>query len=319
MKFDRAEYRSRKAWPCTCSRCGIVFLASKQTEIKARKGGNVYCTPVCLSAAISAARTTFGKQPRNCATCGTSFVATSDNKERKYCSFECYTKNPNVREATRIRTAPFLAEARKRRSIEAAEVFKCELCGVEKMRPRGKAKINRFCSQACYRLWFADRFDRWVSDPRTIGKLQGFDEFLTQETLQCLIEGCDWRGTHLGKHLNIYHGIRPEEFKRAVGFNKGTGLVPAHISKEMSERSRALGCGNPDIGVYGGTTKAIEPGVRAEGKEHYKKSSLEAWGHRAADSEFMGALSRRLSKLAKKRWAQAKEQGLKKLSNSEKR
>ena len=82
----------------------------------------------------------------------------------------------------------------------------------------------------------AERFDRWIAAPQNIALPQGYDEFLSQNELPCLIEGCNWTGRHLGNHVNFAHGIPVEEFKRAAGFNKTTGLCTPAVSDTLANR-----------------------------------------------------------------------------------
>ena len=83
----------------------------------------------------------------------------------------------------------------------------------------------------------AERFDRWIASPQNLALPQSYDEFLLQESLPCLIEGCEWEGKSLSQHVNLIHGLTASEFKRAAGFNLSSGLVTPILSEELSLRA----------------------------------------------------------------------------------
>ena len=76
--------------------------------------------------------------------------------------------------------------------------------------------IKKFCSKDCRRLHYAERFDRWVANPETLALPQCYDEFLMQEELPCLIDGCEWKGKHLARTAtrSRYPGRGPQETRR---------------------------------------------------------------------------------------------------------
>lgn len=76
-------------------------------------------------------------------------------------------------------------------------------------------------------------FDKWVANPQSIEELRGFDEYLSRDTLDCLVEGCGWSGRHLAVHLNVVHGIRAREFKQMVGFNLTSSLIAPDLRRNM--------------------------------------------------------------------------------------
>ena len=115
----------------------------------------------------------------------------------------------------------------------------------------------------------AKRFDRWIASPKNMYSPQCYDEFMTQEELPCLIEGCDWVGVHLGLHVNQAHGIAARDFKRATGFNYGTGLVGIELHKIMSNRAQNQVVPTPPEGFGGGIPRDY---TSLEGIEHRKKA-----------------------------------------------
>jgi endogenous inhibitor of DNA gyrase (YacG/DUF329 family) len=121
----------------------------------------------------------------------------------------------------------------RKRGLHLGSAIKCIQCGKEVWaKPSTKRK---YCSRLCYRRYLAGRFDRWIASPQRIATLQNYDEFLTQEELPCLVEGCNWRGMALGYHMNVTHGVPKDEFKRAAGFNLGTGVIAAPLSDAMAK------------------------------------------------------------------------------------
>lgn len=206
-----------------------------------------------------------GSHKSKCKTCKKQFL--SKTKGKKYCSFDCYAKDPKTK-------------ARLRAFNKAKEVTVDNVClncqkPLSKMtgiKPSQKKK-RKFCSPPCRREYFAARFDRWIANPEAINSPQCFDEFLTKEELPCLVAGCDWTGKCLSNHLNVTHGVSVEQFKELAGFNRRTGLVAPDVSRRRSEVAKKMGLGHlesrPDIGRI--KAKNTSP-MRAEGKEHYKKA-----------------------------------------------
>lgn len=259
-----------------CAHCGVEFLASPSQRSRYRKEGKKLrytCSSICKTAlSMAGERYQKGTAPifqGQCPTCKCSF----ESKRRKiYCSMKCYIGTEEFKERLRGQ-----ADYARKRAIlirtgkeEQESVFiSCLHCGKEKaLKPsRGSEK---FCSRTCYRKYMTERFDRWIASPQSIALPQAYDEFLTQEYLPCLIEGCEWTGLNLGQHLNFTHGITAREFKRAAGFNLGTGLCTPATSKMLSER--------PHLALFDGSHFKYDtpPLTRnyssLEGKEHFAKS-----------------------------------------------
>lgn len=205
---DRPERRA-------CDWCGEEF-----TPLSYR---HHFCSSGCATAhGNSLARHECGP----CPTCGAMFRSRSPGK--KYCRVECYIDSDQF-------------QAMRRQNLENLNPTLgtprvCKGCGAEYPRSR-RAK---FCTKACRRKYFAERFDRWVANPESVALPQNFDEFLARNVLTCPVTGCEWEGTFLGAHVNFAHGISARDFKKLAGFNLTSGLVGAELSEFMSAKARRL-------------------------------------------------------------------------------
>lgn len=143
--------------------------------------------------------------------CLACYVASSEFSERNSKAYKTRCEN-NIKRSTSI-------------CIECKKEF------------YAKPSTNRkYCSKNCYRKYLAKRFDRFIANPETIALPQNYDEFLSGGLLNCLIEGCSWKGHHLSTHINQAHGIPAEKFKELAGFNKTTGVVSAPLREELCAR-----------------------------------------------------------------------------------
>ena len=164
-------------------------------------------------------------------------------------------------------------EKRGIKDYGACEV-ECAFCGKKKTirkSMRGRSRRN-YCNTVCYRHYMAERFDRWIASPETIALPQNYDEFLTQEILPCLVEGCGWEGKFLSAHMNFEHGVPAEEFKKAAGFNLKTGVVTPDLSDKMREQALARGVTLIPPEPRGATLGAKRPYSSLEGSEHRQKA-----------------------------------------------
>lgn len=231
-----------------CGHCGSVFHGSiSQAKHVRYEGSPVYCSPVCRSAASRkksqerAIRD--GKKLRKgvmvgpCPVCNKMFE--SKNTDREFCSQACYTKSDKFKKMLRQNYKKGNeAAAKKWQQVMTRE---CPVCKKEFRARRSEANKKgpqRFCSQLCYRKFKADLFDAWVANPQHIAMPQNYDEFMTQNELPCLVDGCEWRGRHLSAHLQQAHGVKAEDFKRAAGFNLSTGLVSPDLHQELCSRDK---------------------------------------------------------------------------------
>lgn len=255
-----------------CAHCSCEFLATKR-QVKRHRALNSeakqYCSKACIYAAVSISKRRPFPYNAICPNCGISF---GSRAPKKFCSLRCY-----------ISSAQFKANQRK--AADKAMVvnaikwtgeppkpkleWTCLNCGAKGFaKPSAK---RRFCNHLCYRGFMAKRFDRWMANPQNIALPQSFDEFLLQEELPCLIEGCDWKGLKLGNHVNFAHGITASEFKRAAGFNLKTGLVTPAVFEALSARPHIQNGGPVPL-----TREYHPPLVRGycslEGREHAAKA-----------------------------------------------
>lgn len=256
-----------------CAHCESVFVGSESQARKVKyESAIVYCSAVCRAAA---ARNRYSKPLPNrgpCKTCGKEFFSRTS---KHFCDIKCYTQSKQF--------GQLLAEARNKslskeaRSKIAAKLKKggeipCPECGTQVYRKPSDRR--RFCCKPCYRSYLAKRFDRWIANPEGMALPQCYDEFLDREELTCVIDGCSWRGRHLTLHVNQAHGLRSDEFKRAVGFNLSTGIVSKSLAEQMSERAK-VGIASIDYSGPLPDHGKVNRGIRywsKEGSEHLRKS-----------------------------------------------
>lgn len=225
-----------------CGHCGARFCGSDSQARKVKYGRQtVYCSSYCREVSLGikaqAQAVKDGRKLRKgvlcgpCPVCGKKFESRID---KKFCSLECYNKSPQFKE--------MLKENYRKGNVRSSEAWEgkmmrnCPVCGKQYRAQRSKRK---FCSHLCYRKFKAELFDAWLANPQELVLPQCYDEFMLQEELPCLVAGCNWRGRHLAVHLNTAHGIIADDFKRAVGFNLGTGLVCPDLHKALSDRALA--------------------------------------------------------------------------------
>ena len=216
-----------------------------------------------------------------CPTCGQIFP--SRHRGKQFCSLACYLGHPSatarLREFNEERTAKADAALVLRSDatsvrIEPGKVSRlCPQCE----KPTGHRK-RRYCSSDCRRLYFAARFDRFIASPEKLALPQCYDEFLMQEKLPCLVEGCEWVGQNLSYHVNVAHGIKADQFRELAGFNMHTGLIGTGLRKFFSDKAKKFwedGKWGPNAGGH----EPFAPGhpqapyqLRSEGAEHVVKA-----------------------------------------------
>ena len=205
-----------------------------------------------------------------CKSCGIEFYCTY--KGKKYCSMTCYTSSPEFKER-------IIAQANKINEKKMAEAgFEhhrgrlqkpCLQCGKLFYTKPKEYHAAKYCSRLCYRAFMADRFDRYVANPESIALPQCYDEFLTQDELPCLIEGCGWKGQNLATHINFTHGILVQNLKKAAGFNKKTGLVTPELSAKLAKGKEGVVIPRPENFKRGEVPRQE---IRLEGREHLHKA-----------------------------------------------
>lgn len=249
-----------------CSHCLAEFVPTA-SQWKHRHGRPItYCSTICRQAAsasrVESNRPTYGP----CPTCGQLFKS---RVKKEFCSMACYTSSDKFKEMLKESRAKS-NKSRNERSKENFEDRPCAECAKTfKVKPW---KPNKYCSHLCYRKYMAKRFDRWIASPEELKLPQAYDEFLTQDDLPCLIEGCSWRGSHLAGHMQRAHGVRAIEAKRAAGFNLSTGLVSPDLHQRLCETNKSKGfAGVKDYRAPRPTTQ-IRSYTSNESKEHHAKA-----------------------------------------------
>jgi hypothetical protein len=212
-----------------------------------------------------------------CPTCGKMFES---RYPKRFCSMNCYVGSPEHKAAGKLAME---AAWRKQTAKPDHERYNrehrhCLECDKDfAVQP---AKRKKFCSHACYRVYMAKRFDRWIANPQRIALPQAYDEFLTSEELPCLVAGCEWVGQNLSCHMNLAHGVPADEFKRAAGFNLSTGVVSLPTHQALVDRA-------VDYASYGmaalATVRASTAGMTRryrskEAGEHFHKARAMAGG-----------------------------------------
>lgn len=272
MNLDRLPQHVRES-ELRCSNCGASFGGTlSQKKHSYYEGRPAYCSEACVVASRDSRRKPIPNRGP-CPQCGAMFESRT---EKKYCSLRCYTQSDQFRKMVADNAPIGLARARevlgRKDPVYLSEP--CAECG--KVMRFTSGRRRRFCSKAHYRSYLAKRFDRWVASPQRIGMPANYDEFLSLDELPCLIPGCGWIGRGLSNHANLAHGIRASAFKRAAGFNLGTGIVAAPTHELLVERNAdgkysdfmelaraASGC-NPPTGPRGY--------ISQEGREHASKT-----------------------------------------------
>jgi len=262
-----------------CANCGVTFWATKpQARYHALKKGNAYCSPVCRQAGQS--RTAKERAIREgkkihkgvlagpCPVCGEMFESHND---KIYCSLACYHKSPQFKKLLPNMKAT-LEKYREANNAVRSEKAKinCMACGRTFQRRYSKRK---FCSRVCHRKFRADLFDAWIANPQDITMPQCYDEYMLQDELPCLIDGCDWKGRNLSNHLNMAHGVYAEDFKRAAGFNLSTGLITADLFEQLSSR-QLTGIALGDQRSPPNNDGTVTDYRSREGREHREKARM---------------------------------------------
>lgn len=266
----------------TCPTCQKEFVS---------KSPKKYCSQACfrrsddfkqivlrsIGKALESRRANPKRVQLTCAKCGKEFaVMPSRSPEAKneshrrgkitFCSLQCY------------RTSPLANQDKKVPLVTAV----CQICNVEFSRKPGEMKslTGLVCSRHCWRVYFAQRYDRFVANPETVNGMQDYDEFLTKEVLPCLFDGCDWQGLHLGIHVNHVHGISVEDFKEMAGFNRTTALMAPESLQRLRESQKDNTSLQDYVAEHGNQCTYENNGTyerRPETLEHLSKVWAEIW------------------------------------------
>ena len=204
-----------------------------------------------------------------CPTCGLMFQSRGD---KKFCSLPCYVASARFVDMQQ-RAAKLGTAARKRGAGTenlTGEWVPCLECGTDVYRKPSEISTRKYCSTSCYRKYMTKRFDRFIANPERIALPQNYDEFLTGDLLNCLVDDCGWKGHHLSLHMNQAHGITADQFKKMAGFNLGSGIISQPLRDTLEARP-LRGVALPE---YEHDTKPPQPNGRyisREAMEHRHK------------------------------------------------
>ncbi len=259
----------------TCGHCKAVFSGSDSQAWKVKyESLTVYCSDTCRHASLRAKFSTPIPNRGPCKHCGNNFFSRSP---KIYCSLDCYTKSIQFRsmiEKNKKNKKESVKPGRRGKDVKCLE---CEEFFYQKPATQ-KRRAKKYCSTTCYRSHLAKRFDRWVANPEGLALPQCYDEFFDKEELSCFVDGCDWHGQWLSLHMNLAHGVNSDEFKRAAGFNLGTGVIAKPLAKILRGRPTAGNALKASIQTariaLDGYKKSGIKYVSLESKEHRKKSRL---------------------------------------------
>jgi hypothetical protein len=251
-----------------CGHCKCKFEATlRQKKSYKYEKRSIFCSAICRKAAnpLRKPKPNFGP----CPTCGQMFVSRA---KKTFCSLKCYNKSPQfLALVDSLKQKGHAFKFTSGGGRPSKETRACLHCGTEFLvQP---ARTKRYCNQICYRSYLAERFDRRIANPETLALPQNYDEFLVQDELGCLIEGCNWYGLNLSLHMNFAHGVRSDDFKRAAGFNLNTGVIAAPLHLALKERKKT------GVAVFPGripelTTGRVYDYQSLEGKEHQRKARM---------------------------------------------
>ena len=269
-----------------CAHCEVHFRPSARQIRRARApsgSGRVCCSSACQTAqmlkSVRKPMPTHGP----CPTCGQMFES---RRPKKFCSLKCWTSSNQAKAhlqtiqpkawSTRVRRL-----AAKRNAMEEnGELppnrveYECLECGKKFIGTIWNKR--KFCSTDHYRLYMSKRFDRFVASPQQLALPQNYDEFLLQDELPCLVEGCGWVGKWLTTHMNFAHGMPAAEFKRAAGFNLKTGVITPEVRETLSQRSHLQDAdwllANAARNFSGSHDPQTKNYFSLEGREHSAKS-----------------------------------------------
>jgi len=202
-----------------------------------------------------------------CKGCEMEFKSKKDDK--KFCCLKCYHSSDDFKDM--IKRNMEMGRAKGNGPTRKGTCCPCLICGKEIYKTAQDEKRNKkTCSRLCYRKYMAERFDRNIGAVENIGQLSNYDEFLSGEMLNCLVDGCAWRGHNLSLHMNQTHGVKADDFKMAAGFNLSTGVVSASMQKNLVARGNQGGKVDNSIAIAARTFKYRS----REGKEHLQKSIM---------------------------------------------
>lgn len=290
MKINKRAYARSIVDRLVCGHCSAMFAGTqKQAERSVYNNTKPFCSETCRKAYMSNLFST--PVPNHvCKQCNKMFF-TRRNKPQ-FCSMDCYTKSSQFSAMLKeARDKSFTQESIGKRAACARtgtdiECLECKQMFYVQIGQIGK---KRFCSRPCFRSYMNKRYDRQIASPDKLQLPQGYDGFLDREQLNCLVDGCGWVGKHLSTHMNIAHGIKADEFKRAAGFNKNTGVISKDLAESYSKRAL--------VGVAVHNPYKLENMRKLKGKSWVKSyHSNEAKEHARKARMFLGEGPKRTCK-----------------------
>jgi hypothetical protein len=158
------------------------------------------------------------------------------------------------------------------KNFKTRQTKKCRQCGKTFYSKLTASKYT--CGEICSRKYFSERFDRWVASPEKLSLPQNYDEFLTKEKINCLVEGCSFVGHHLSMHMNRYHGVQETDFKKLAGFNLSSGITSLTL-KERSKKQSNAGKFTVAIKKYYAAKKRLEKKINPWRKSGISETEID--------------------------------------------
>lgn len=275
-KFMNAELQAIRD-NLRCGHCSSCFKGSDSQAWKVKYDkSTVYCSSICRTAAMRKKFSTPVPNRGPCKTCGIPF---SSRTAKIYCCLDCYVKSDQFKDMQSNYWAPSQEVKDKiSATLKKGSDTPCIECGTVFYQQRASKSrpIKKFCGTGCYRSYMAKRFDRWIANPQTFALPQCYDEFLDKHELTCIVPGCEWHGQWLTMHMNQAHGVPSDEFKRAAGFNLGTGVIARPLAEAMRQREKTGVAILDEAHAVLSSGRQLGPAPlryrSLEGREHSKKS-----------------------------------------------
>ena len=137
----------------------------------------------------------------------------------------------------------------------------CIECG--KVIISGRARPRKYCSQACY------HYHRLTMEHPNVADIKfkpiNYVRIRQEDTIECIVVGCDWAGKHLSAHLYDAHGLYAKDVKKYHGFFMGRGLITPELSRKMGMRPQVLNTINRHAAVPRGENVKYYRNKAAEG------------------------------------------------------
>lgn len=209
-----------------------------------------------------------------CKTCHKPITQGNGKRPKKYCGIKCFPSKQLDATKARKKSGP----------KPVLDPIKCVNCGKEmQCKPSEIKRGKKTCSRSCYRQYLSKRFDQFIESPVKFDAMKNFDEYLTGDKLKCLVEGCDWEGHNLSLHVNLHHGIKARDFKRATGFNLTSSLISLPTRKAMEARGNkgTRETLNQPLAI----SRPRHEYISLESREHQKKAQMMRHANKTKEEE----------------------------------